>query len=293
MSATPAAAGRRLCRAERDGAAVRIRMEWPERRNALSLAMMDQLRDAVRRAAAGSETRAIVLAGSGPALQRRTRPRGDRRRRPRLAAADLRRVRPADGDAARGPPAGHRRSARHRHRRRVPARGRVRPRGGQRDLPVRHPRAFGSGCSAPPRWCRCPAQSGESGAMEMLLTGEPVDAATALEWGLVNRVVPEADLEATTRVFVERIASASPFVMALGKRAFYRQADLPARRRRGRDERGHGRERGRTRRPRGGHRVSPEAPARLARRVGPPQRRLAGLSRYANRPRSRWNPRTS
>lgn len=60
-------------------------------------------------------------------------------------------------------------------------------------------------------------------AMEMLLTGEPIDAHTALRAGLVNRVVPADRLESATLELAERIASASPRVVALGKRAFYQQ----------------------------------------------------------------------
>jgi enoyl-CoA hydratase/carnithine racemase len=62
--------------------------------------------------------------------------------------------------------------------------------------------------------------------MEMLLTGEPVDAVTAAEWGLVNRVVPAAELESATRNLACQIASASSFTVALGKQAFYAQIDL-------------------------------------------------------------------
>ncbi|HEY6235704.1 MAG TPA: enoyl-CoA hydratase [Candidatus Elarobacter sp.] len=67
---------------------------------------------------------------------------------------------------------------------------------------------------------------GRKRAMEMLLTGEFVDAATAAEWGLVNRVVVPAELEAATRALAERIASAAGFVVGLGKAAFYAQIDL-------------------------------------------------------------------
>jgi enoyl-CoA hydratase/carnithine racemase len=67
---------------------------------------------------------------------------------------------------------------------------------------------------------------GRKRALEMLLTGTPIDAATAAEWGLVNRVVPDGDLAAVTQQFAERIAAASPFTVALGKQAFYAQIDL-------------------------------------------------------------------
>lgn len=61
--------------------------------------------------------------------------------------------------------------------------------------------------------------------MEMLVTGDPIDAATALDWGLVNRVVPAAELDAAVRFFTDRVVARSASVMALGKRAFYAQID--------------------------------------------------------------------
>jgi enoyl-CoA hydratase/carnithine racemase len=67
---------------------------------------------------------------------------------------------------------------------------------------------------------------GRKRALQMLLTGEMVDAATAAEWGLVNAVVPAADLGEHTRKLAERIAEASPLTVALGKQAFYTQIDL-------------------------------------------------------------------
>ena len=63
--------------------------------------------------------------------------------------------------------------------------------------------------------------------MEMLLTGDTIDAATALDWGLVNRVVPVADLDAAVKAFTDRIVARSAAVIALGKRAFYAQVDRP------------------------------------------------------------------
>ncbi len=67
---------------------------------------------------------------------------------------------------------------------------------------------------------------GRKRAMEMLLTGTPIDAATAADWGLVNRVVASEDLERTVRELATGIASAAGFVIGLGKAAFYAQIDL-------------------------------------------------------------------
>jgi enoyl-CoA hydratase/carnithine racemase len=67
---------------------------------------------------------------------------------------------------------------------------------------------------------------GRKRAMEMLLTGKLVDATTAAEWGLVNRVVPTDQLESETRRLACQIAEASGFTVALGKQAYYTQIDL-------------------------------------------------------------------
>ena len=63
-------------------------------------------------------------------------------------------------------------------------------------------------------------------AMEMLLTGEPISAQRALEWGLVNKVVPADQLDAEVRKLAETIAAKPPATVAAGKRAFYQQMDL-------------------------------------------------------------------
>ena len=62
-------------------------------------------------------------------------------------------------------------------------------------------------------------------AMEMLLTGELIDARTALDWGLVNRVVPAAELDGAVQALAATIARKSPAAVALGKRAFYAQVE--------------------------------------------------------------------
>jgi enoyl-CoA hydratase/carnithine racemase len=63
-------------------------------------------------------------------------------------------------------------------------------------------------------------------AMEMLLTGEPISAARALEWGLVNRVVPPGELDAAVHQLATTIASKPPSTVAAGKRGFYQQMDM-------------------------------------------------------------------
>ena len=68
---------------------------------------------------------------------------------------------------------------------------------------------------------------GRKRALEMLLTGEMIDAPTALAWGLVNRVVARDALDAEVHALAERIMQASGYVIGLGKRAFYAQDQLP------------------------------------------------------------------
>lgn len=66
---------------------------------------------------------------------------------------------------------------------------------------------------------------GQKRAMQMLLTGIPIDARTAADWGLVNEVVPPERLESRTREIAGQIAAASPLVLGIGKEAFYAQID--------------------------------------------------------------------
>ena len=65
-------------------------------------------------------------------------------------------------------------------------------------------------------------------ALEMLLTGDPIDAATAQVWGLVNRVVLDSEVAVVTRELLARATRGSADSKALGKQAFYRQIELDA-----------------------------------------------------------------
>lgn len=67
---------------------------------------------------------------------------------------------------------------------------------------------------------------GRKRAMEMLLTGSNIDAATAFAWGLVNRVVKSGDLTEATLHLATEIAEASRLTVGIGKQAFYAQIDL-------------------------------------------------------------------
>ncbi len=66
---------------------------------------------------------------------------------------------------------------------------------------------------------------GRKHALEMLMTGRLISAQEAERYGLVNRVVPEAELEKTTLDLAQSIADASPLVLKIGKQAFYNQIE--------------------------------------------------------------------
>ena len=63
-------------------------------------------------------------------------------------------------------------------------------------------------------------------AMEMLLTGDPIDAATALRLGLVNRLAPAQQMMEEALALAAEIIAKSPFTLKIGKEAFYRQAEM-------------------------------------------------------------------
>jgi enoyl-CoA hydratase/carnithine racemase len=64
-------------------------------------------------------------------------------------------------------------------------------------------------------------------ALDMLLTGRFIDAATAERWGLVNRVVPAGQLDAAVRELVAELAALSPLALEIGKKGFYKQIEMP------------------------------------------------------------------
>ena len=70
---------------------------------------------------------------------------------------------------------------------------------------------------------------GRKRAMEMLLTGKTIDAATAADWGLINSAVPPENLRQATRKLAAQIAEASSYTVAVGKKAFYEQIEAPQR----------------------------------------------------------------
>lgn len=212
-------------RVDVDRAITHITMNRPERRNALSEAHMGELIAAVRAAGERRETRAVILSGNGPAF---------------CAGHDLREL--IDRDVA---------TYRRVFERCVELMTAIQaiP---QPVIAQVHGIATAAGCQlaatcdlvvasddarfATPGvniglFCTTPMVAltraiGRKRAMQMLLTGEAIDAATAAEWGLVNRVVPVAELPAATRELADAIASASSLTVAIGKQAFYAQIEL-------------------------------------------------------------------
>jgi enoyl-CoA hydratase/carnithine racemase len=209
----------------REGTVASITMNRPERRNALSLAMMNELMAALRALSAQPLTRAIVLAGNGPAFS---------------AGHDLRELSGRDINA---------------YRRIFDVCTQLMTTVQNIPQPVIarvHGIATAAGCQlvatcdlavaaeearfATPGvkiglFCTTPMVAltraiGRKRALEMLLTGVPVDARTAMEWGLVNRVVPAGQLDEATQLLAEQIAEASSLTVAIGKQAFYTQIDL-------------------------------------------------------------------
>ena len=86
---------------------------------------------------------------------------------------------------------------------------------------------FAAAAALPLTSVRQPRYQLGKAAMEMLLVGDLIDAPTAARYGLVNHAVPESELDATVRTLATRIAAKSPAILALGKPAFYAQAELP------------------------------------------------------------------
>lgn len=70
---------------------------------------------------------------------------------------------------------------------------------------------------------------GHKRAMQMLLTGEPIDAATAVDWGLINQAVPAEDLDDAVMEMANKILRYSKTTIALGKSTYYAQTDMSER----------------------------------------------------------------
>ena len=208
-----------------DGPAAFITLNRPDKRNALSLDLIEELLGTLRRVSARAGVRAIVLEGAGPAFS---------------AGHDLSEM--IDRDVAffqrLFDACTELMECIHRLPQPVIAKvGGVATAAGCQlvascDLAVAAEGArfatpgvkIGLFCSTP--MVPVSRAIGRKRALEMLLTGRPIDAATALAWGLVNRVVPEDALDSEVAELVEAIARSSPLTVGIGKEAFYSQIEL-------------------------------------------------------------------
>ncbi len=208
------------------GGVARLTLNRPAARNALSAGMLSALAEALSGAAEDSGVRVIVIAGAGPAF---------------CAGHDLREMRADPGRPAMEALFA-RCSAVMLQIQALPKPVIARVHGvataagcqlvASCDLAVAADTArfatpgvdIGLFCSTP--MVALTRAVGRKAAMEMLLTGEFVDAARAREIGLVNRVVPEAALDDAVAALAGVIASKSAMTVAVGKGLFHRQADL-------------------------------------------------------------------
>ena len=208
-----------------DGPAVRVTLNRPGKRNALSLELMQELLATLRRVSSEPEVRAIVLDAAGPAFS---------------AGHDLGEMIGADVPFVQRlfDVCTELMEAIQRLPQPVIAKvhGTATAAGCQLvaacDLAVAADSArfatpgvkIGLFCSTP--MVPLSRAIGRKRALDMLLTGRPIDAATALDWGLVNRVVPEDALDAEVEALVDAIARSSPLTVGIGKEAFYSQIEL-------------------------------------------------------------------
>ena len=205
---------------------LRLTLNRPQARNALSLRMMAALIESLGRAGKDPQARVVVIAGAGPAFcaghdlrELRADPRRETYEHvfavcSELMLAIVRLPKPVIAEVH----------------------GVATAAGCQLvatcDLAIAAEEAWfatpgvniGLFCSTP--MVALSRAVGRKAAMEMLLTGELVSAARAREIGLVNRVVPGSKLREAVDTLAREIAGKSSFIVAIGKEAFYRQAEL-------------------------------------------------------------------
>jgi enoyl-CoA hydratase/carnithine racemase len=209
-----------------DGAVATLTLNRPQARNALSLALMAALIDALAALKADDAVKVVVVAGAGPAF---------------CAGHDLKELR-ADPRAEAYATVFARCSELMLALTRLPkpviarVHGMATAAGCQLvascDLAVAAREArfatpgvnIGLFCSTP--MVALSRAVPRKQAMEMLLTGDAIDADRAREIGLVNRVVPAAALDEAVAALAGQIAGKSPRTLAIGKEAFYRQIEL-------------------------------------------------------------------
>ncbi len=208
-----------------DRGVVTLTLNRPDQYNALSAALLAELQAAIDAIAGDDSVRVVIVAGAGKAF---------------CAGHDLKEIQAhADPDFAR--------DVFERCRRFMTALTRL----PQPVIARVHGTAFAAGCQLVAQcdlsvastearfatsgvnygvFCSTPGvpltrNVSRKHAMEMLLTGDPIDATTALAWGLVNRVVAPERLDAEVQDLLKSIMAKSPAVIAAGKKIFYEQIE--------------------------------------------------------------------
>src|SRR5918995_1325817 len=196
---------------EQDGAVARVTMNRPKKRNALSLEHMRELISCFKAIGENKESSVVVLAGEGPGF---------------CAGHDLAEMIGRDPEfyrrtfdvctelmtAIQAIP--------------QPVIARVHGVATAEEARFATPGVkIGLFCSTP--MVALSRSVGQKKSMEMLLTGDFVPAEEALRIGLVNKVVPADGLDGAINELAEKITSASPLVVGVGKQAFYRQLEMP------------------------------------------------------------------
>lgn len=203
----------------------RVTLNRPERRNALSLALMRELTACLREIGASNEIRAVILSAAGSVFssghdlsEMRGRSVNDYRRIFDACVEMMTAIKNIPQPVI------------------AEVQGMATAAGCQLvaacDLAVASEDAkfatpgvrIGLFCSTP--MVELTRAIGRKHALEMLMTGTPIDAGVAVEWGLVNRAVPATQLREETQRLAEQIAEASPLIVGIGKQAFYAQIDL-------------------------------------------------------------------
>lgn len=207
-----------------DGVGV-LTLDNPEKRNPLSLPVMRLLHEELERFASNPEVRAVVIRANGPVFSAGhdlselvDRTLDDEREIFGVCTAMMEAIQqiPQPVIAAVDGPA-------------IAAGSQL---AASCDLVVASPNAvFGTPGVKLGLFCSTPMVAisraiGRKRMMQMLLTGEVIDAATAVEWGLINEVVEPERLDARVSELAAKIVKASPLTLKVGKQAFYRQIEL-------------------------------------------------------------------
>lgn len=207
------------------GHVARLTLNRPDRRNALSMEMMEELLDCLEKIAQDREVRAVVLAAAGKAFSSGHdlselvgRDINDYRRTFDVCADLMMKLQSIPQPVV------------------AEVQGVATAAGCQLvatcDLAIASEEAtfatpgvrIGLFCTTP--MVALTRAVGRKRALAMLLTGDMIDAHTAADWGLINKVVAASELRAETRKLAERVAQASPLTVSIGKQAFYAQIDL-------------------------------------------------------------------